>query len=119
MARIERGEPGNPPAQCDALTGANCVNPPPGAQFYPIYIADQRGRPVLLQQGGPHVPGTMNTFGGNVDRPSTDKLLFVTTRRRIHDDPAGRGLPQGSPREPLLELTQVNRSRGGHPAAPG
>ena len=65
MARIERGEPGNPTTQCDALTGANCVNPPPGARFYPIYTTIRGGGHCWLQQGGAHIPGTIRTFGGS------------------------------------------------------
>jgi hypothetical protein len=77
LPRIERGEPGNPPTQCDAITGANCVNPPPGAQFYPIYTATRAGGTCMLQQGGPFIPGTVNTFGGNSKAEYGD-LLFVT-----------------------------------------
>ena len=32
LARIERGEPANPPTQCDAITGANYTNPPIGSR---------------------------------------------------------------------------------------
>ncbi len=107
MARIERGEPGNPPVQCDGPTGANCVNPPPGAQFYPIYIADQRRRPVLAPAGRHAHPGHDEHVRRDRRRPSTAHLLFVhVPERRIHDDPAGRGLPQGPRRQSLLELTQ-------------
>jgi hypothetical protein len=77
LPRVERGEPGNPPAQCDAITGANCVNPPPGAQFYPIYTATRVGGTCMLQQGGPFIPGTVNDFGGNSKAEYGD-LLFVT-----------------------------------------
>ena len=77
LPRIERGEPGNPPAQCDAITGANCVNPPPGAQFYPIYTATRASGTCMLQQGGPFIPGTVNDFGGNSKAEYGD-LLFVT-----------------------------------------
>ncbi len=60
---------------CDVQTGAHCVNPPPGATFYPIYstrntdAADQPlhhggGESCLWQVGGPFIPGTTNTFGG-------------------------------------------------------
>src|SRR5262249_34502565 len=31
-----KGAQANPPF-CDRVTGANCVNPPPGAQFYPFF----------------------------------------------------------------------------------
>ena len=57
LARIERGEPGNRQPECDGLTGAHCVNPPPGAKFYPIYTAAKDDGMCWLQQGGPHDPG--------------------------------------------------------------
>ena len=77
MARIERGEPGNPAAQCDALTGANCVNPPPGSQFYPFYSLTKGDGRCMFQQGGAHIPGTTNLFGGS-SKAEYGKLLFVT-----------------------------------------
>lgn len=51
---------------CDIITGANCVNPPPGAQFYPIFTtASTEDGACVWQLGGTHIPGTRNTFGGN------------------------------------------------------
>ena len=56
LPRIERGdEPGNPEPFCDANTGANCVNPPPGAQFYPLYTSTRVAGRCMLQQGGPFI----------------------------------------------------------------
>jgi hypothetical protein len=50
--------------QCDSTTGENCVNPPPGAAFYPIYST--RGtHGCAWQEGGTNIPGTTNTFGGS------------------------------------------------------
>jgi hypothetical protein len=49
-----------------ALDGTGCVNPPAGAQFYPIYST--RSGPdggCAWQEGGAFIPGTTNTFGGN------------------------------------------------------
>jgi hypothetical protein len=78
MPRIERGEPGNANPQCDRLTGANCVNPPVGAQFYPIYTLAQAHGQCVLQQGGALIPGTTNTFGGTSATEYGQKVLFVT-----------------------------------------
>ncbi|MGZ4481441.1 MAG: hypothetical protein ACXVY5_04485 [Gaiellales bacterium] len=78
LPRIERGEPGNPTTQCDAFTGRNCVNPPPGARFYPLYTLTQAGGLCMFQQGGAHVPGTTNTFGGTSRTEYGQKVLFVT-----------------------------------------
>ena len=43
----------------------DCVNPPKGADFYPIYstILPEEGL-CLWQLGGVHIPGTHDTFGG-------------------------------------------------------
>jgi hypothetical protein len=65
LPRIEAADSIDPRfTPCNRLTGANCVNPPPGAQFYPIYST--RGGPLGCewQEGGANIPGTRNTFGG-------------------------------------------------------
>jgi hypothetical protein len=50
---------------CDVRTGAGCQNPPPGAQFYPIFSTTVRdGHQCWWQFGGPNISGTLNTFGG-------------------------------------------------------
>ena len=104
LPRIERGdEPGNPLPGCDAHTGANCVNPPPGAQFYPLYTATRVHGTCMLQQGGPFIPGTVNDFGGTSKSEYGD-LLFVDYasagftvdtraqdfRRELRGSPCGR-----------------------------
>ena len=53
----------NPPV-CDRNTGANCVNPPSGAAFYPIYSTTSANGTCQWQEGGPFIPGTINDFGG-------------------------------------------------------
>ena len=50
---------------CDTLTGAGCVNPPPGALFYPIYTTTNIDGKCWWQFGGASIPGTTNTFGGS------------------------------------------------------
>jgi hypothetical protein len=65
LPRIEAADtldPKFPP--CDRTTGANCVNPPPGAQFYPIYTTRESDVGCRWQFGGAQIPGTTNTFGG-------------------------------------------------------
>jgi hypothetical protein len=61
LPRIERSDFGG---TCNGSTGANCVNPPPGAAFYPIYSTTNTGTGCAWQLGGPNIPGTTNTFGG-------------------------------------------------------
>ena len=51
---------------CDVFTGTNCVNPPLGTKFYPIFsTADTDDGGCRWQFGGTHIPETTNTFGGN------------------------------------------------------
>jgi hypothetical protein len=52
-----------PASVCDAR-GNGCVNPPPGAAFYPLYSTRTGNGACAWQEGGAHVPGTANTFGG-------------------------------------------------------
>jgi len=70
LPRIENDT--NPPCQRhisnppDPSPGTGCVNPPVGADFYPIYTTTQmrNGGNCLWQLGGANIPGTSNTFGG-------------------------------------------------------
>jgi hypothetical protein len=67
---FETNLPGNEVAQdnpprCDRSTGANCVNPPNGAQFYPFYSTRIANGTCTWQEGGPFIPGTINNFGGS------------------------------------------------------
>jgi hypothetical protein len=51
---------------CNTHTGLNCVNPPKGADFYPIFTTWQdSSSQCLWQLGGSHIPGTVKTFGGS------------------------------------------------------
>jgi hypothetical protein len=61
LPRIEAADFGG---NCNRSTGANCVNPPPGANFYPIYSTRNTVNGCRWQLGGPNIPGTKNTFGG-------------------------------------------------------
>jgi hypothetical protein len=49
---------------CDTATGNGCVNPPPGASFYPIYSTRAGKGACAWQEGGTFIPGSSNTFGG-------------------------------------------------------
>jgi hypothetical protein len=65
LPRIEApGSQANPPF-CDRTTGANCVNPPSGAQFYPIFTTTASHGTCTWQEGGKFIPGTTNDFGGS------------------------------------------------------
>jgi hypothetical protein len=65
LPRIEADDSQFNPPFCDRTTGAHCVNPPPGAQFYPFYTTTFRGGACNWQQGGNFIPGTINHFGGS------------------------------------------------------
>ncbi|MGZ4305959.1 MAG: hypothetical protein ACXVSL_13970 [Solirubrobacteraceae bacterium] len=65
LPRIEADDSQFNPPFCDRTTGANCVNPPAGAQFYPLYTTGRQNGGCIWQQGATHIPGTTNTFGGS------------------------------------------------------
>jgi hypothetical protein len=50
---------------CDTHTGAGCVNPPPGAEFYPFYSTRNDHGACHWQEGGDFIPGTVNDYGGS------------------------------------------------------
>ena len=58
-------------ASATASRATNCVNPPPGSNFYPIYTTGSSTQNpsanghCVWQFGGPYIKGTTNTFGGN------------------------------------------------------
>ena len=68
LPRIEAADFGG---ACDRITGIGCTNPPPNANFYPIYTTgtstqnpSAQGH-CVWQLGGQYIKGTTNTFGGN------------------------------------------------------
>lgn len=62
LPRIEAADLGG---ICDRTTGANCVNPPPGANFYPFFTTTNDNKSCQWQLGGANIPGTEKTFGGS------------------------------------------------------
>jgi len=64
LPRIEAADSQANPPFCDRVTGANCVNPPAGAQFYPS-TPPRPARELHVQEGGRFIPGTVNNFGGS------------------------------------------------------
>jgi len=65
LPRIEASDSQDNPPFCDTTTGTNCVNPPNGARFYPLYSTNTAFGSCIWQEGGTHIPGTTNTFGGS------------------------------------------------------
>lgn len=89
LPRIEdNGTLANP---CNRTTGANCVDPPPGATFYPFYSTRNVAGTCAWQLGGGNIPGTVNTFGGSSTTEFGALLPVVypntgdTTQSRIND----------------------------------
>jgi hypothetical protein len=65
LPRIEASDSQLNPPFCDTTTGANCVNPPNGAAFYPFYSTTNANGTCAWQEGGNFIPGTVNNFGGS------------------------------------------------------
>lgn len=61
MPRIEAADFGG---SCNRTTGVGCTNPPPNANFYPIYSTQGQDQ-CRWSLGGAFIPGTTNTFGGS------------------------------------------------------
>src|SRR5262249_35457065 len=67
----------SPNNNCNRTTGAGCVNPPNGANFYPLYSTNTSGGQCVWQEGGVFIPGTTNTFGGS-STTEYGPLSFIT-----------------------------------------
>jgi hypothetical protein len=67
----------SPNNNCNRTTGAGCVNPPNGANFYPFYTTADVGGQCVWQLGGGHIQGTTNTFGGT-STAAFGPLIFFT-----------------------------------------
>jgi hypothetical protein len=65
LPRIEAADSQDNQPFCNRSTGADCVNPPHGAQFYPFFSTTMTHGTCLWQEGGRFIPGTRNTFGGS------------------------------------------------------
>jgi hypothetical protein len=65
LPRIEASDSQANPPFCDRTTGANCSDPPNGAQFYPFFSTTVSHGTCTWQEGGKFIPGTTNDFGGS------------------------------------------------------
>ncbi|MFD0631092.1 hypothetical protein ACFQ9X_05020 [Catenulispora yoronensis] len=88
------------PLPCNRQTGVNCVNPPPGSQFYPIFVTHQLNPAACVwQEGGPAIPGASKTFGGtsqaefgsllplSYPRPGGPTTVYNNFRRVLPSNP--------------------------------
>lgn len=64
----------------DPSPGSGCVNPPPGAGFYPFFSTTSSGGECIWQEGGNFIPGTVNNFGGNSAAEFGNLLVSVYPR---------------------------------------
>jgi hypothetical protein len=72
-ADLPRIEAADFSGRCDRTTGAHCVNPPPGAGFYPwFHLTSYRGCSWVYSD---NVPDQIDTFGGEVSE--FGPLLFT------------------------------------------
>jgi hypothetical protein len=60
---------------CNTVTGAGCVNPPPGAAFYPHFSTRLDNGHCAWQEGGKYILGTIDNFGGSSATEFTSLLL--------------------------------------------
>jgi hypothetical protein len=65
LPRIEASDSQFNPPFCNRTTGADCVNPPAGASFYPFFTTRMDHGTCTWQEGGNFIPGTIDHFGGN------------------------------------------------------
>jgi hypothetical protein len=92
---------GYPPCQndisnpADPSPGAGCVNPPQGAEFYPLFTTRGGNGSYTWQFGGTNIPGTKETFGGTSTTEFGD--LFAS----IHPTPSGVALRYNAFRQTL------------------
>jgi hypothetical protein len=64
------------PNNCNRTTGAGCVNPPNGANFYPFYNANTSGGQCAWYEGGAGTPH--NTYNGVNSTTEFGALLTLT-----------------------------------------
>ena len=76
LPRIEADDSQDNPPFCNRVTGADCVNPPNGAAFYPFFSTSSHEGTCTWQEGGNFIPGTTNNFGGS---SSTEFGALLTT----------------------------------------
>ena len=93
----------------DPNPGKGCVNPPPGSRFYPLYTTIEKGGTCFWQQGGTHIPGTTDTFGGSAQSEygPLRVISYPTAPDGDDHDPVQR-LPQRPTHGSLQGLTGIN-----------
>jgi hypothetical protein len=79
--------------------GAGCVNPPLGAEFYPLFTTRGGNGSCTWQFGGTNIPGTKETFGGSstaefgpllavsIPTPTGIRVLYGPFRQILSSNP--------------------------------
>ena len=95
LPRLEASDSQFNPPYCDLATGANCVDPPNGAQFYPFFTTGIHSGTCTWQEGGNFIPGTIDHFGGSATTEYGPLLSEIfpepgfTTKRRFENFNSG------------------------------
>ena len=91
-ARIERGEPGNRQPECDAPDRRALLQPADGSEVLShLHRSPGRTAGAGSSRAAPHIPGTVNTFGGN----AAHRVRKSPVR---HTTPTPDSRPSGWPR---------------------
>jgi|SRR5579864_1266922 len=88
-----------PPCDVFSPDASGCVQPP--AAFYPIFSISRGERGCVWQLGGPHIPGTIDNFGGNAAAQYGD-LITVLIIGEAED-----GFPDGEPAPAFLDFRRI------------
>ena len=99
LPRIEAADFGG---ICDRTTGANCVNPPPGSNFYPFFSHEERrfGRLLLAARRCEH-PGNDEHVRRELLRGVRSTAVPGLPWGRVGPDPPHERLPTGVGHQPL------------------
>lgn len=89
----------SPPCDVFSADGSGCVQPP--TQFYPIFSSSRGDHGCVWQLGGPHIPGTIDNFGGNAAAQYGD-LITVLIIGEAED-----GFPDGEPAPAFLDFRRI------------
>jgi len=121
MPRIEAADFGG---NCNRTTGAGCTNPPPNANFYPIYSIQAAEGSCRWSLGGPFISGTTDSFGGKLRDGIRGRSLQVSFPERpapVHHRKLSKDIVQPLPKPARLigrRLSLLRRPRSGVPSRP-
>ena len=115
MPRIEAADFGG---NCNRSTGENCVNPPPGAQFYPIFTTGKTRHTTASGSSAGRTPGHDRTRSAETRRPSSARSCRATTRATGSCPVPVQQLQADPEQQPLSRLSKRTTDRGASSGAP-